>query len=1020
MHTSEVLPLTVKMGSMALVPLIVVLIPIVGALIVALLHKRPKVRNAVAITANAAAFALLVYIYKPVVTGITVGGHLYRGIEYSLPNLFGVGLNFRVDTVGLLIALVTSFIYTLSCIYATSYMAHEHAQTRYFSFVLLTLSANLGVLLVKDFFSLFIFFELMAIFSYVLVIHEEDTKAMEAGKLYIYMCIVGGLALLVGIILLYFFTGTANMVPMAALIEKTMPHLKYTVAFLMIIGFGSKAGIFFLHIWLPEAHPIAPTPASALLSGLMIKVGAYGIIRTVNTLWAPGAETVAEGAAHAAKHMPMTTLNNLGYALIWVGVITMFFGVVNALLSANCKRMLAYHSVSQMGFIVMGIGCAAYLGKDGAMGLAGALYHIVNHAIFKAALFLSIGAVYLRTRELDMYKLGGLWRNMPFTCIACFVAVMGIAGVPLFNGFASKTLLHHAINEAYQGSALYSNGGKQLLALRIAEVIFMLTCFGTFCSNVKMWLFVFIWKRPQRFKDVKPEPVSMKIALGSLMAAIMFIGLRPNWLIEKFIGPSLAYFGYESTSHAYHILFNVHAPAGAISSTIPLLYDPKTLSIFGSPDALHNIIGCATAVLGGGMVFILGYRFGWFHAHPPAWISVKYWYEKAARIFLIIVPVPLKIFNTACDRVIMAVTVDVWQPKILTSDPRNIALNLLDKATLTLQRITLFIRKLNNDLDKIITLGMVDIWVFRMGIGASSAELVKEMPLQPALSAAGPETFFLEEFETIQTNNTLEKLSHTFNTICNDLRAINNFWDRMVTRAVLDTWLAESLESFALSSGDESIIQNRSGKIKDEDFEQLDTLHQFYKDLRSLKFTEFCKFVGAVDKRWDKLLTKAVLDAWIAGDIPSADDVGGVHKEVKSQESLASVYKELKNIKFKDFISWIRNFNNRLDKVISTAAVDTWIAEHPESLVGKPKEIQLTLDQIGKPGSPEPKTVELFESLKYEIRNFKSSEFADRLREINNRLDKIMVDSGLEEPAEPKNEDIDLSKNDGKKTSALN
>ncbi len=572
-------------------PFFACMVPIIGAILAAFWGKKEKVRNGIVIGASLVTLAIVVSMYNPAYRG---------GVEYSLPTVLGWGLRFKVDLVGLLIAIVTSFVWCLSCIYATSYMAHEHARTRYYFFCLMTEAANLGVLLTKDFFSLFLFFELMAIFSWVLVVHEEDENAMAAGRLYLYMSIIGGLFLLGGIMLLYAFTGQMNIQPLAHLIDEIPSAIRYLMAIAMIVGFGIKAGIFFFHVWLPEAHPIAPTPASALLSGLMIKAGAYGILRTVNTLFAPLAEQGAEAVVHET-HASWTMLTTLGYSLIWVGVITMFFGVVNALMSPNCKRMLAYHSVSQMGFIVMGLGVAAYLGKDGAMGLAGGLYHIINHALFKSALFLSIGAVYLRTRELDMYKLGGLWRNMPFTCVACFIAVMGISGAPLFNGFASKTILHHAINEAYEGSVVYSATGQLDIALRLAEVFFMLTCFGTFCSNVKMWLFVFIWKRPEKYRDVKPEPFSMKIALGTLSLAILFVGLRPNWMIEKFIGPALAYFGYEPATHAYHILFNAHGVSGTLRSTIPLLYDPKTLSLLGSPDALHNLVGCGVAILGGGI-----------------------------------------------------------------------------------------------------------------------------------------------------------------------------------------------------------------------------------------------------------------------------------------------------------------------------------------------------------------------------------------------------------------------------------
>jgi len=650
-------------------PLLVVMIPVVGAILAALAGKRTKLRNGIVIGSTLVTLAFVVAMYNPAYRG---------GIEYSVPFLLDLGLKFRVDLVGLLIALVTAFIWSLSCIYATSYMAHEHAQTRYYVFCLLTEAANLGVLLTKDFFSLFLFFELMAIFSWVLVVHEEDEKAMAAGRLYLYMSIIGGLLLLGGIMLLYAYTGQMNIQPLLDLANKIPSGMRYAIAIAMIVGFGIKAGIFFCHVWLPEAHPIAPTPASALLSGLMIKTGAYGILRTVNTLFAPLAEHGAE-AVVKESHATWSMLTTLGYGLIWVGVITMFFGVVNALMSANCKRMLAYHSVSQMGFIVLGLGVAAYLGRDGAMGLAGGLYHIINHALFKSALFLSVGAVYLRTRELDMYKLGGLWRNMPFTCLACFIAVMGISGAPFFNGFASKTLLHHAINEAYEFSGAYTATGRPDITLRIAEVIFLLTCFGTFCSNLKMWLFVFIWKRPERFKDVKPEPATMKIALGALSVAILFVGLRPNWMLERFIGPALPYFGYEPTTHAYHILFNAHGLSGMLRSTIPLLYNPRTLSMLGSTEVLQNIFSCGLVVLGGGMTFVLGYRFGWFHADPPEWVSVKYWYLKLAGGFVVAVSVPGQAISDAVDRAYYALAAGfLVVPRFITVHKRRAAATILD------------------------------------------------------------------------------------------------------------------------------------------------------------------------------------------------------------------------------------------------------------------------------------------------------------------------------------------------------
>lgn len=620
-------PITIKLSSLAVLPLVSIIIPVIGSFLVLIFHQWEKLRNATVVLTTFLAFVAVAFMYRPVLNGIEHQGHLYRYLEYRLPTTLGLGINFKVDTISLLIGLVTAFIWFLSCLYAISYMSVEHAQNRYYFFVLLTLAANLGILFTKDFFSLFLFFELMAIFSFVLVVHEETKEAMDAGYLYLFMCILGGLALLGGIVLMYSYLGTAEIKPVYELLKETMPSsLRYLMAILMIIGFGSKAGVFFLHIWLPEAHPIAPTPASALLSGLMIKAGAYGILRSVNTLFAPLGEGASSGLAHAAES---GMLQNIGYWLIWLGVITMFFGVVNALLSTNCKRMLAYSSVSQMGYIVLGLGCAAFMGADGAMGLSGAVYHITNHALFKSALFLSIGAVYFRTRELDMNKLGGLWRNMPFVAIACLIASFGYSGVPLFNGFASKTLLHHAILEAYEYTVTLRHPDSSLI---IAEAFFCITAFGSFCVALKMWLAVFTGKRSEKFKDVKSAPLPMKIALGTLSAVILFIGARPNWLLERFIGPALADFGFNPSSHAYHILYNAHLESG-IRSTIPLLYDPKTLAIF-RPEVIQNLLACGMVIMGGGMVFIMGYRLGWFYIKSPEWFSVKYWYLLLGRGFV--------------------------------------------------------------------------------------------------------------------------------------------------------------------------------------------------------------------------------------------------------------------------------------------------------------------------------------------------------------------------------------------------
>jgi formate hydrogenlyase subunit 3/multisubunit Na+/H+ antiporter MnhD subunit len=645
--------ITPAQSSRATLPLWIVIIPVLGALGAILLGERDKPRNILTVSTSILTFILLIFMYGPVVNGINIGGQLYKGISYQIPFLPGFNLSFRVDPAGLLVAVITAFLWVLSSIYAISYMTIEEKHARYDFFSLATLAANMGVLLAGDFLTLFIFFEGLIIFPYVLIAHKETPECLRGANMYLYMGVVSSLCLLGGTILFYTHTGSVAIQPVAESVGLSLSSsVKYLITILMVIGFGGKAGLFFEHIWLPNAHPVAPTPASALLSGAMIKAGAYGIFRVVNMLFLPN-------YAGGLKYLKQwATMANIGYAIIWVGTVTMFLAVLSALITANSKRMLAFHSVSQMGYIVLGIGCAAYMGADGAMGLAGAMYHIVNHALFKCSLFLCVGAVYFRTHQLDMYKLGGLWRNMPVMAIGLFIAVCGISGIPGFNGFASKTLLHHAILEAYDHSA-HLLGGVKDFKLKLVEIIFMLTAGGTFASNIKLFMLTFMGKRQEKHAQVKPAPLAMKISIGLVSFAILYIGLFPNWMLETFIGPALASFGFDAGSHAYHLLYNVH---GAMPhSTIPILY-PMTQAADQIGVVVHNLLGAGTAVMLGGMYFIPGMRFGLFHLEVPAKFQLEYYYRNIFRAFAWFCRHPAHAFGEIVDRIISWWSVNLWLP----------------------------------------------------------------------------------------------------------------------------------------------------------------------------------------------------------------------------------------------------------------------------------------------------------------------------------------------------------------------
>ncbi|MDZ4133840.1 MAG: proton-conducting transporter membrane subunit, partial [Dethiobacteria bacterium] len=521
-------------------PLIAVLIPLVSFAMIAIGQHHSLWRNSWSVIGAAGTLFAVALMYPIIATN--------GALVFQVPMIVTpLNLTFRVDGFSFLIAAITSFIWLIATIFALEYMNHEKNQGRFFTFFMLTLAGTVGVPLAGDLLSLLLFFELMSLASYVLVVHTQTDEAYSAGNLYLYLGIFGGMCLLTGMGLFYFNSGSLSIAPQAALLEGLNGY--YAVAaVLFIIGFGIKAGMFPLHIWLPKAHPVAPAPASALLSGIMIKTGAYGIIRVMNMIYAPSSDALTVSSMTASVDALWAQLSGAGYVIIWFGIVTMFFGALMAILQNNIKKMLACSSISQIGYIIMGIGVAAYLGYEGAMGLGGAAYHILNHAFFKSTLFLAAGAIVYLTGELNMSRLGGLKEKMPFTAVVVLIASLGIVGMPLFNGYASKTLLHHAIVEAFEHHHVYS--------LYIAEKIFTLTSAGTVCYFLKFLYFTFWRPAPLSLKEIKPEPMLMKVSMGILGASMLFIGLMPNLILKKLIGPTLNSFVLDDHMVEYLLKIN--------------------------------------------------------------------------------------------------------------------------------------------------------------------------------------------------------------------------------------------------------------------------------------------------------------------------------------------------------------------------------------------------------------------------------------------------------------------------------
>ncbi len=569
-------------------PLFIVLTPIIGSIVIGICGlKKIAAARLAAILVVAATLYFALELFLVVLSGYTV--------FYNLPALAGVSLGMRVDLFGSVFALFTALIWFIAVLASLPYMEHDQRQLRYFIFLILSLGGCIGVFLSGDFLSLFLFFELMTFAAYALVVHTQTADSLKAGANYLYLGVIGGLALLSGIILLNNNLGTVSIEP---LLQNFAQHsgIAALIACLMIAGFGVKAGMIPLHIWLPQAHPVAPAPASALLSGIMIKTGAYGIIRVSTMLYTPAAELAESPLWHFTE--------NLGHIIIWIGIMTMMLAALMAIIQNNAKRLLAYSSISQMGYILMGVGAAGYLGYDGAMGFGGFSYHIINHAFFKSGLFILFGIIYTRLHEVNMDKLGGLWRRFPFTFAAFLVCAFGITGIPGFNGYASKTLLHHAIVEAFEHHHLWD--------LWLAEKLFMLTSGLTVCYITKLVINIFFGKlKPQTETKLisvgKGENWIERIVALSFIAVIAFLGLYSELIIKNVIVPMSDTFTYKE----YYVN-----------------YLAKT-SVWTIPDLLGIAVGLAI----GAALYLLARKKELFLLSPPDYISVEYSiYQPATRI----------------------------------------------------------------------------------------------------------------------------------------------------------------------------------------------------------------------------------------------------------------------------------------------------------------------------------------------------------------------------------------------------
>ncbi len=523
--------------------------PMIGALVSYIIGRFHKTaRDYFADFIVISEFAVTLYLF------CTFDGS--RILSFSIDSFAGLGIGFVLDGFRSVYTLTAAFMWMMTTVFSKEYFKHYHNRNRYYLFMLLTLGATMGVFLSADLYTTFIFFEMMSFTSYVWVAHDERKASLRAAETYLSVAVIGGMVMLMGLFLLYHELGTLEIAALLRL-AKACPDktLLYVAGGCITLGFGAKAGVFPLHIWLPKAHPVAPAPASALLSGILTKSGIFGmIVVSCNLLYGDG---------------------DWGSVILLLGCITMFGGALLALFSVDLKRTLACSSMSQIGFVTVGIGMQGLLGEENTMAAMGTLLHMVNHSLIKLVLFMAAGVVFMNVHMLNLNEIRGFGRKKPLLHFIFLMGALGIGGIPLWNGYISKTLLHESIVEYTQllkegvlMPAMFGTG-----AMKCIEWIFLISGGMTVAYMVKLYVAVFIEKnsdadRQERFDGMKQYMNwQSKLALTVSAVLLPLMGCLPGIIMDFLAKRGIGFMNAEALGETVHY-FSVNNLKGALISVI--------------------------------------------------------------------------------------------------------------------------------------------------------------------------------------------------------------------------------------------------------------------------------------------------------------------------------------------------------------------------------------------------------------------------------------------------------------------
>ena len=488
-------------------PVLSIMVLFLGAFLIVMFGGNKTVRKVIAFLAVSASLVMLCSL----VPRVMINGEI---ISYWLGNRalaggYAIGIALEVDALSLFFGLLVAAAVFVACVYSFSYMEHDDNVKEYYTLFLMLAGGVMGLVLSGDLFNMFIMVEILTFAAVALTAFRNRANgALEAAFKYLVVGSMGSSCILAGTVMLYTQAHTLNFAQLSALIPGNMGTSTKLAFALLLVGFSTKAFIVPFHPLAADAHGAAPASISVLISGVLTKSGLYGIIRICYFLF----QSMELGA--------MQTL------LVTIGSVSMFVCVTMALAQHDFKRLLAFHSISQIGYVLTAAGLCT------AVGMSAGLYHAMNHTLFKGLLFLAAGAVLMQTGTTDLGKLGGLSKKMPHTTALFLIGAASISGLPPFNGFASKWAIYQA---CYMKAVESGHFGFLLVT-----IIALVTSILTLASFVKVSQSVFFGQLPKELENVKEVPFGMRFAMGLFAVLCIVTGLFPGLVNHYLTEPAAA------------------------------------------------------------------------------------------------------------------------------------------------------------------------------------------------------------------------------------------------------------------------------------------------------------------------------------------------------------------------------------------------------------------------------------------------------------------------------------------------